>query len=87
MIRPHPEGDLSTNILVLGSEIIEMLNRVRTSTVVEEVMKVFLKRDPKRTPGVFLDALTLLFILGLIEFKGYRIRLNKQHDFAEATLF
>ena len=86
MIRPHPEGDLSTNILVLGSEIIKMLDRAKTSTVVEDVMEDFLKRDANRTPDAFLDTLTFLFMLGLIEFKAYRIRLNK-HDFAEATLF
>jgi hypothetical protein len=86
MLRPHPESDLSMNILVLGSEIIEMLDQKKTFVVVEHVMEAFLEKDIRRTPDTFLDIITLLFALGLVESRGYRIKVKK-NDLAEATLF
>jgi len=86
MLKPYPESDLSINILVLGSEIIRILNRKSDFIIIENVMNTFLERDIKRTPDMFMDVMSLLFALGLIELNGYKIRLNK-NDFTEQDLF
>ena len=86
MLKPYPESDLSINILVLGSEIIGILNKKNDFIITENVMNVFLERDLKRTPDMFMDVMSLLFALGLIELNGYKIRLNK-NDFTEQDLF
>ena len=86
MIIPQPEGDLSLNIFVLASEIIDRFKSRKNYVVVEEIMRDFLKKDKKRTPEAFLDALTFLFTVGVIEYKGYKVRL-KRNDFTQSRLF
>ena len=86
MIIPHPESDLSINILVLASEIIDRFKSRKNYVVVEEIMRDFLKKDKKRTPEAFLDALTFLFTIGVIEYKAYKVRL-KTNDFTQSRLF
>jgi len=74
MILPHPESDLSLNIIVLGTDIIHLL-KSRDYILVEDLMNGFLKGNKKRTPDMFLDTLTFLYTCGLIEKQNYRIRL------------
>jgi len=86
MLIPQPESDLSINILVLAGEIIEKLKTRKKYVIVEEIMMDFLKKDKKRSPNSFLDALVFLFSLGIIEYKGYKIRL-KRNGSSKAHLF
>lgn len=74
MILPHPESDLSTNILVLGTEIIR-LTRGKDFVLIEDLMNSFIGGGKKRTPDLFLYTLTFLFACGVIEKKGYKIKL------------
>ena len=74
MILPHPESDLSMNIMVLGIDIIRLLKRQKF-VLLEDVLTDFVNKDAKRTPDLFLNTLTFLYSCGLIEKKGYKIRL------------
>ncbi len=86
MLLPHPESDLSLNIMVLGSEIIELLREKKVYALTERVMRDFLKKDARRSHEHFFDALTFLYILDLIDYKGYKIKLRTGQD-AQQTLF
>ena len=78
MVIPQPEGDLSLNIMVLGSEIINIIKKNKSKNlIVEEVMFDFLKGNKRITPENFLDALTFLYTLGLIDYKNYKIKVNR----------
>jgi hypothetical protein len=79
MILPHPESDLNFNIMVLGSEIIKILRgkeRGRGYILVETVLNQFLNSDEKRTPTNFIHTLIFLYSIGLIDRKGYKIKLT-----------
>ncbi len=75
MILPHPESDLSINIIVLGSEIVKLLKH-RNFVLVEDLMLSFLQGDKKRTPDMFLNTLTFLFACGVIDRKEYKVKLT-----------
>ena len=85
MILPHPESDLSINIMILGTEIIRLLKN-RNFVLVEDVLKSFIKGGSKRTPDMFLNTLTFLYSCGLIEKKGYKIKLTPR-NMHQAELF
>ena len=75
---PHPEKDLRLNLMVLGSDIIAILNQkhFRDSYVlIENVLGDFLKKDSRRTPDLFIYSLVFLYSVGLIEKKEYKIKL------------
>ena len=79
MILPHPEKDLRLNLMVLGSEIIEFLNKknnVGKYILIEDILSEFLKIDSRRTTDSFIYALVFLFSLGLIDHQGYKIKLT-----------
>lgn len=76
MILPHPESDLSLNIMVLGVDIVKKLRHHPKSHLIENLMEEFLKKDKKRTPEIFINTLTFLYALGLIERKDYKIKLT-----------
>lgn len=86
MLLPHPESNLALNTLVLGSDLICLLREKEEFVLAETVLKEFLKSDEVRSPDNFFDTLTFLYTIGLIEYKGYKIRL-KQNDNAQPTLF
>jgi len=75
MILPHPESDLSVNILVLGTDIIKCLKN-RGFVLIEDVLITFLSKENKRTPDMFLNTLAFLFAVGVIEKKEYKIKLT-----------
>jgi len=79
MILPHPESNLKINIMVLGVDIIEELKR-KGFVLGEDILENFLKKDPRRTPDMFFNSLTFLYSFGLIERKGYKIRLVKTNN-------
>ena len=68
MILPHPESDLSMNIMVLGVDIIKQLKK-QDFLLLEDVLSDFIKKDTRRTPDLFFDTLTFLYSCGLIEKK------------------
>lgn len=87
MILPHPESDLSLSIMVLGSELIEFLNKKKGYIFVEDVLTQFLKKDERRSPDLFLDTLTFLYAIGIIEYNAYKIKKVENHAFTHRTLF
>ncbi len=86
MLLPHPESDLSLNIMVLGSEIINLLRKKKTYVLAEGVMREFLKKDTKRSHEHFFDTLTFLYMVDIIDYQGYKIKLRKEAN-AQQTLF
>jgi len=87
MLIPHPESDLTQNILVLGAEILSVLRTKRSFAVIEELMEGFLEVDPKRTPDAFLDALTFLYAAGILEVQGYKAKAVIRDAYTQSPLF
>lgn len=87
MIFPHPESDLSLNIMVLGADIVKALKGKSNFQLVENLIENFLKKDKNRTPDMFLNALTFLYSVGLVEQKGYRIKLTPEQREVQRSLF
>jgi hypothetical protein len=81
MIIPHPESDLNLNVMVLGSEVIKIL-KTRSSgdkyVLVENILIDFLKGDERRTPDLFIFSLLFLYSVGLIDQRGYKVKLTQQ---------
>ncbi len=78
MILPHPESDLSLNIIVMAADVICLLKKKRAFVLVESLMNDFLKKDKRRTPEMFINSVTFLFTFGYIEQSGYRLRLDEK---------
>lgn len=85
MILPHPESDLSVNIMVLGAELIKLL-KGRDFILIEDLMVSFLQGNKKRTPDMFLNTLTFLFACGLIDRREYKVKLTI-HQHVQRELF
>ena len=85
MIAPQPESDLSLNIMVIGSDIIRILKKNKDYLIVEDLLNKFLSSDNRRTPNLFFDTLTFLYVLGIISEDNYKVRLK--YDFTQKTLF
>ena len=83
MILPQPESNLKTNLMVLGADIISIMDSSpfkNKYVIVDDIMNKFLNRDKDRTPDLFLYALTFLHTIGSIEKKGYKIKLVKKEN-------
>ena len=81
MIVLHPESDMKLNLMVLGADIIKLLRPKKNETgyrLIESVLNEFLELDNKRTLDLFVYSLVFLFSIGLIEQKGYKIKLVPQ---------
>lgn len=92
MILPHPESNLKINLMVLGADIIDILNKSpfkNKYAVIDDVMVKFMKLDKNRTPDLFLYSLTFLHLIGSIEKKGYKIKLiaNNYNNVSQQSLF
>lgn len=85
MLKPNTETDLSLSIMYLGSEIVSILSPQKY-IYIEEVLTKFLQSDKRRNPELFLDTLTFLYSLNLVENSGYKIKLKK-HAYTQTTLF
>ena len=86
MLYPNENSDLKTNTFVVGAEVISLLIRKKSFSVIEDIMKQFLKIDKRYSPDMFLEALTLLYAMGYIEVKEYTIKLIKNGN-SQTTLF
>jgi len=80
MILPHPESILSLNIMVLGTDIVKFLKKTKNYILIDTLMDNFLKKDIKRTPDMFLSTLIFLYSLGLLEKKGYKVKLTPRNQ-------
>ncbi len=74
MLTPPPETDLNDSPLVHGADILAFLKKHGDQIVVEEIMMDFLKHHPKTTADDFMDSMSVLFALGLIDYQHFRIR-------------
>lgn len=66
--------------MVVGADIVSILdakNHRDKFILVEDVMEEFLKADNQRTPDMFLNSLSFLFAMGIIERTDYRVKLLK----------
>lgn len=77
MILPHPESDLSMNIMVMATDIIRFLKKRGSFVLAALLMEDFLKKDKRRTPDMFINSVTFLFALGYIEQENSRLRLEE----------
>jgi hypothetical protein len=91
MILAHPDSDLRKNLMVVGADIVKILNarsRKDSFVLVEDVMEEFLKENDQRTPDMFLNSLSFLYAVGIIERNEYRIKLlkfNKKNNLQRQT--
>lgn len=76
MILPHPESDLSLNIMVMAADIIGFLKKRRNYVLAVLLMDDFLKKDKRRTPDMFINSVTFLYALGYIKQDNLRLRLD-----------
>ncbi|MBC7524777.1 MAG: hypothetical protein H7239_10095 [Flavobacterium sp.] len=82
MILPHPESDLNLNLMVVGSDIVEILKKKGKGSgyvLIESILIDFLQGDKRRTPDLFVFSLIFLFSVGLIDRKDYKIKLVSEN--------
>ena len=87
MILPHPESNFSLNIMVLGSEIINELRSQKHYVLIEDLLHAFLVPDDKRTSDMFINTLSFLYGMGLIDKKGFRVKLIYRNQAIQQQLF
>ncbi len=75
MIIPHPESDMSLNLMVVSSDILNTLNSKKDYVLIDNVLKEFINKDSRRTPDMFFNAITYLFSLGIIKEQNYKVRI------------
>ncbi len=86
MIIPQAESDLSLNVIVVGADIIKMLiNNKYNSMIVEDLMRLFLIKDRRRSKKLFFETLTFLYSLEIVCEENYKVRLI--HDNTQTALF
>ncbi len=74
MIIPHPESDMSLNLMVVSSDILSTLKSKNDYVLIDNVLKEFINKDNRRTPDMFFNAITYLFSLGIIKEQNYKVR-------------
>ncbi len=85
MIIPQPEADLSLNIMVVGADIIKILIKSKDDMTVDTLIKKFLLEDNRRTPQLFFDTITFLYILGI--FKENNNIIEIKYGYTQKDLF
>lgn len=70
----HPESDLNLNVLTLGADILRLFSGKTGERIVDDLLEQFLRRDVRRTPDHFFEALTFLYVTGLVEHDDYLLR-------------
>jgi hypothetical protein len=83
MIIPYSESDLSLSILVLGSELLSEYDK---TILINDALIKFIEKDKRRTPELFIDTLTFLYTVGVVEIKGYKLNFVK-NDSTQTALF
>lgn len=77
MIIPHPDSDLTLNTMILGSNILEILQLNKCHMNVDSLMREFIKADIKRTPELFIDAVIFLYSINIIKYQSYNITIKQ----------
>ena len=86
MIIPQAESDLSLNVIVVGADIIKTLkNHKCNSMIVEDLMRLFLAKDKRRSKKLFFETLIFLYSLEIVYEENYKVRLI--HDNTQTALF
>jgi len=73
MLIPTPHETLRRNVLVIGARIVKLLKR--RSFLIEDIFHALGFENGDKDASLFFDALTFLYIVGLITVDGFRIRL------------
>ena len=82
----HPDMDLRESIFFLGSILLrELMPYKKHGVTIDTLLKKFLESSPRRTQKQFLDTITFLYAVGLVELNGYRVRAKDGNP--EETLF
>jgi hypothetical protein len=76
MIIPHPESDMSLNLMVVSSDIIRILKDKKDYVLVDNALKEFMNNDERRTQDMFFNSVTFLFSIGIISEQNYKMRLT-----------
>lgn len=76
MLMPIPESDLSLNVLCLGANIINIIKKNSGKILTEDLLNKFLFEDSRRRNSQFFDTLNFLYILEIIDERGYIIYLK-----------
>ncbi len=66
MLIPHPESDLTLNIMVMSCSIIKYLKN-KSYVFIDTLLKNFMKEDSRRDANLFIECLIFLYMLGIIE--------------------
>jgi hypothetical protein len=75
VIIPHPESDMSLNLMVVSSDILSILRSKKDYVLIDNVLKEFISKDSRRTPDMFFNAITYLFSLSIIKEQNYKVRI------------
>lgn len=75
---PDPDADLSLFELVLGADIIEILNRHQPPVMVDDLARDCYRRNPRRESVHFYNTLEFLYIVGVIGHHAYHIYLTPE---------
>ena len=75
MINAHIEMDLNQHISVVSANIIELIED-NEAVILEELIKIFLKRYESYTPDQFMDGLAFLFSIGCLNVENFRVTLR-----------
>lgn len=76
----NPETDLSLCPMVLGADIISILNRHREPVMVDDLAAQFYRSDSRRKSKHFYETLEFLYMVGVIEHKAYHIFLTPEQE-------
>jgi len=82
----HPDMNLRESIFFLGSILLkELMSYRKQGITIDTLLRKFLESNPRRTQKQFLDTITFLYVVGLVELNGYRIRVKDGNS--KETLF
>lgn len=79
MIAPDPNSDLSMSLIVVTSDLIDILAKSDEYMFVYTAKEKFVDMDKRRTEELFNLSLMLLYAIGTVKLQGYMIRLV-HHD-------
>jgi len=71
----EPESNPELNVLVVSADIIDALRKDTSGVVVDLLMRKFLSKDIRRTPELFFDSLTFLYLVGIIDEESSRLKI------------
>jgi len=76
MINAHIEMDLNEHIAVVAAKVLELILISDGDLIFETLLKQFLKKYERYTPDQFMEASVLLFAIGSLEVKDFKVKLS-----------